>query len=351
MSGQTAGGVDRTRIEWVDVAKGICIIFVVMMHSTLGVEKEVGDAGWMSDLVAFARPFRMPDFFMISGLFLSAVIARPWRRFVDRRILHFAYFYILWLSIQFVLRAPGMIAEDGVGGLVVRYLVAVFVEPFGTLWFIWMLPVFALVVRLTRRIPVPVMLAIGILMEAAHIQTSWIAFNEFTARFVYFYMGYAFAPQIFAIARKVAEHKAVSLAGLVLWAVVNGFFTSRELAGLPGISLTLGILGALAIISIAVLASSVAAVGSRLSWLGARSIIVYLAFFLPMIATRTVLLRTGVIEDGGTMALITTTASVIVPLIMMWGANLVGARFLFERPRWARLRDPKPVVEAGAALA
>jgi uncharacterized membrane protein YcfT len=26
------------RIDWVDYAKGICIVFVVMMHSTLGVE-------------------------------------------------------------------------------------------------------------------------------------------------------------------------------------------------------------------------------------------------------------------------------------------------------------------------
>ena len=27
------------RIDWVDYAKGICIVMVVMMHSVLGVEK------------------------------------------------------------------------------------------------------------------------------------------------------------------------------------------------------------------------------------------------------------------------------------------------------------------------
>ena len=26
----------RQRIDWVDYAKGLCIVFVVMMHSTLG---------------------------------------------------------------------------------------------------------------------------------------------------------------------------------------------------------------------------------------------------------------------------------------------------------------------------
>jgi uncharacterized membrane protein YcfT len=49
---------------------------VVMMHSTLGVEQAAGHEGWMHAAVAFARPFRMPDFFLISGLFLARVIDR-----------------------------------------------------------------------------------------------------------------------------------------------------------------------------------------------------------------------------------------------------------------------------------
>jgi hypothetical protein len=32
----------RSRLDWVDVAKSISIILVVMMHSTLGVEKAIG---------------------------------------------------------------------------------------------------------------------------------------------------------------------------------------------------------------------------------------------------------------------------------------------------------------------
>ena len=64
------------RIDWVDYAKGICIVMVVMMHSVLGVELAVGKTGFMHLLVAFAKPFRMPDFFLISGLFLSVEIGR-----------------------------------------------------------------------------------------------------------------------------------------------------------------------------------------------------------------------------------------------------------------------------------
>ena len=35
------------RVDWVDYAKGFCIVMVVMMHSTLGVEQAAGHEGWM----------------------------------------------------------------------------------------------------------------------------------------------------------------------------------------------------------------------------------------------------------------------------------------------------------------
>ena len=97
---------DANRVAWVDYAKGFCIIMVVMMHSTLGVEKAADATGWMTYVVAFAKPFRMPDFFMISGLFLSRVIDRDWRTYLDKKVVHFAYFYALWLTIQFAFKAP-----------------------------------------------------------------------------------------------------------------------------------------------------------------------------------------------------------------------------------------------------
>ena len=67
-----AGGMDEGRVPWVDTAKGLCIILVVMMHATLGVGEAMGGEGFMHQIVAFARPFRMPDFFLVSGLFCPA---------------------------------------------------------------------------------------------------------------------------------------------------------------------------------------------------------------------------------------------------------------------------------------
>ena len=123
--------LQKSRVDWVDYAKGFCIVMVVMMHSTLGVEQAAGREGWMHAVVAFARPFRMPDFFLISGLFLARVIDRDWRDYLDKKVMHFAYFYVLWVTIQFAFKAP-MFAEMDWRGVGLSYLES-FIEPFGTL--------------------------------------------------------------------------------------------------------------------------------------------------------------------------------------------------------------------------
>ena len=91
----------------------------------------------------------MPDFFLISGLFLAVVIDRDWRTYLDRKVVHFAYFYVLWVTIQFGFKAPVFAAESGWAHVGVMYLQS-FIEPFGTLWFIYLLPVFFVVTKATR---------------------------------------------------------------------------------------------------------------------------------------------------------------------------------------------------------
>lgn len=333
-----SGSRVKARIDWVDYAKGFCIIMVVMMHSTLGVEKAAGAEGWMTYVVAFAKPFRMPDFFMISGLFLALVIDRDWRTYADRKIVHFGYFYVLWLVIQFAFKAPGMVADDGVAGAVREFLLA-FVDPFGTLWFIFLLPVFFGVTKLLRGVPWWIVWPAAAALEALPIETGWIIPDEFAARFVYFYSGYIFAPFIFRLAAAVIDRPLLATLGLAAWAVLQGFAVFGGYSELPFVSLALGMLGAAAVIAFSALLSK----SDRLGWLrycGQNSIVIYLAFFLPMAATRTLLLKTGVIGDLGTVSLIVTTVAVVAPVLFFWLVRGTRLRFLFERPAWARL-EPK----------
>ena len=171
---QKSGPARSGRVDWVDYAKGICIVMVVMMHSVLGVELAAGQTGFMHLVVMFAKPFRMPDFFLISGLFLPLVIDRDWRTYLDRKVVHFAYFYVLWVTIQFGFKAPAFAAETSWTHAGFLYLES-FIEPFGTLWFIYLLPVFFVVTKATRRMPPLAIWTIAALLETAHIVTGWTA--------------------------------------------------------------------------------------------------------------------------------------------------------------------------------
>ena len=77
----------------------------------------------MHAVVAFAKPFRMPDFFLISGLFLAQRHRPRWRTYLDRKVVHFAYFYVLWMTIQFAFKAPGIVAgAAALAGVAQAYL-------------------------------------------------------------------------------------------------------------------------------------------------------------------------------------------------------------------------------------
>lgn len=334
-----------TRVDWVDYAKGICIIMVVMMHSTLGVEAAAGDEGFMHLIVAFAKPFRMPDFFLISGLFLPLVINRNWRTYLDRKVVHFFYFYVLWTAIQFAFKAPHFASTGGWMHVGAMYLES-FIEPFGTLWFIYLLPVFFVVTKLTLRLPGWVVWIAAAMLEASHLQTGWTVIDEFAARFVYFYSGYSFSQHIFALAETVRARPGVALAGLAMWAVINATLVHIGASEWPLVSLALGIAGACAVIAAATLLAR-ASLADAIRYCGEHSIVIYLAFFLPMAATRTLLLKTNLIADVGLISLVVTTAGVVGSLLIWWAVRDTRLNFLFERPGalWIAPQKPRPALQ------
>ncbi|HFQ16064.1 MAG TPA: acyltransferase, partial [Rhodobacteraceae bacterium] len=101
------------RMNWVDMAKGISILLVVMMYAIYSTGRATGETGFMHYVIGFATPFRMPEFFLLSGLFLGNVIARDWRRFLDRRVVHYLYFYAVWASILIIVKVALFAGDPG----------------------------------------------------------------------------------------------------------------------------------------------------------------------------------------------------------------------------------------------
>lgn len=346
--------VEPGRIDWVDTAKGICIILVVTMHATLGVEAALGREGFMHWAVAYAKPFRLPDFFLVSGLFLARVIDRDWRSYADKRILHFAYFYVLWLVIQSAIKVEQI--SDGSALGFAKHFALSFVEPFSTLWFVYALAVFSIVTKLLRPVHPVLVLGAATLLQIAPIETSWVFLNELCERWIYFLVGYLFAGSIFRLAETAAARVALALAGLAGWAVLNGalaltaiqFLGAKTVAELPVVGLVAGLAGAIAIVVLSSLLVR-ARIAGPLRYIGSKSLAVYLTFFLPMAFGRLLTLHLWPQADAGLTALGVTLVAVTFPLVAERLARGTRLNFLYVRPDWAHLKPSADKVPEAAA--
>lgn len=342
MSGQ------KQRLEWVDAAKGISIILVVMMYSVFNVGQDAHGVGIFHYVIGFATPFRMPEFFLISGLFLSQVIGRTWRAYADRRIVHYFYFYALWATIHLVLKI-GIASRDPVDAL--GEIALATVQPYGVLWFIYLLAIFGLVTKLAYELKVPrwAVWVVGAGLQMANITSPSYLVQQFCFYFVFFYSGYILAPTIFRLVAWTRAHPAPVLLGLAAYAVINAALVFSPgyavlpgeiqlgYAGLPGVRLTLAIAGAVAL---CVIAGQLVRFGgfNWLAWLGEHSIVVYLVFVLPMSMIRIALGKLGLIHDVSSASFIVIVGAILFSVGLYGLTRWTGrAKFLFERPAWAHI--------------
>lgn len=320
-----------SRIDWIDCAKGCCIFLVVMLYAYELAAGAAGQGGWLGAVVAFAQPFRMPDFFLLSGLLLGRTLERDWRTYLDRKVVHFAYFYVLWMTALFAFESPWLARSQGWAAVPAAYLEA-FVNPYSMLWFIYLLPVFFVVTKLARDVPAAVVWTIAAALQVAHLDTGVKVLDKFAAYYVFFYTGFVAAPWIFRLAQAAREHRGRALAALAVWALVNGTLAFGGYSTAPLVSLALGLAGAVALTTLASLACRLRLL-RPFAHFGEQSLVIYVAFAIPMAVTRELLERVALVQDVGWVALLSTLGGIGGALIAHALVKGTRLRFLFERPR------------------
>lgn len=339
--------IGAQRVAWVDYAKGWSILLVVSMHSALGVGLALDQAGWLHPVVAFAKPFRMPDFFLVAGLFLGSALNWPLRRYLDRKVVHFIYFFVLWTFIILLVKSGGLGLTDP-RTFLSAFLWAI-VDPYSSLWFVQLLPLLFVAARLLRVLP-PV--AVIVAASALHLlaarfpeggqyamgsnMTGWMTIDTFSLFAVYFLIGHYARTAIFSFAVWVARRPLAALAGLTGWGVAHQAAVVGGMTEVAGLTLIFGLLGGMAVVVVASLMGSVK-IASWFSYCGRKSLSIYLSFAIPMAAARVLLVRTQLISDPGWMAAIVTVTAIVAPLALEALVRGTWASFLFERPVWAHL--------------
>ena len=107
-----------SRIDWVDAAKGMSILLVVLHHVVILSEPHGLVPGPVSALNTALASLRMPLFFLASGLFAAAPLAASWRTLLHKRVAFFLYLFVLWTLLQSVvfLALPADGAAAGLAG-------------------------------------------------------------------------------------------------------------------------------------------------------------------------------------------------------------------------------------------
>lgn len=331
------------RLDWVDTAKGFCIILVVLMHVVAGFEVSLERTSWIDPFIDWAKLFRMPGFFLLSGLFVSRLVERDWPEFLDRKIAPFVYFYLLWLAINCLLKFQTW-GDGDVATLLGSYALGI-VQPFGILWFIYLLAVFFAVTKLVRYHPL-VAWPVAAVLALVPLETGWLLVDRFAEYYIFFLSGALFAPKIFAMADWVRSNRRPALLFWLAWVAVTAFLTSlggyAAIYETPGGTLVLGHAGALGIITLSVF------LAGRVGWLdycGRNSLPIYLAFFIPMALTRVLLIKSGVPFDLGEVSLLLTAVCVVLPLAAHRLVKGTALAFLFERPRAFRIAPKRARTE------
>jgi fucose 4-O-acetylase-like acetyltransferase len=100
------GVLQKSRLAWVDYLRGIAILLVVYRHVLLGIQNSglLLPPSYLNANIMFFS-FRMPLFFILSGIFISGTIAKKsLGRIIYIKFENLLYPYIIWSIIQITIQ-------------------------------------------------------------------------------------------------------------------------------------------------------------------------------------------------------------------------------------------------------
>ena len=233
-----------SRVAWVDAAKGLSIVLVVLHHTVYFLDTSgLAPAPVVAGNEALAS-LRMPLFFLASGLFVAGPLAAPWRTLLRKRVAFFLWLYLLWTAIRFTFFAalvpPGIDPDDSANPMNV---VLALLLPGPSMWFLYALALFAVLGKLLRPVPVTVQLAAsGVLSALAgagllDFDSRWIAI----CRFLFFFLlGWHAKHMIEGLARASSLLKVVAAA--VVCVAAAGGAVALDVRTVPGVAWALNCL-------------------------------------------------------------------------------------------------------------
>ena len=98
--------IQKSRLQWIDYLRGIAIILIVYRHVLVGIQRgniEMPEILVSANMVFYS--FRMPLFFILSGIFISRSLAKKsLNQIIGIKFENLFYPYLIWCFIQISLQ-------------------------------------------------------------------------------------------------------------------------------------------------------------------------------------------------------------------------------------------------------
>jgi uncharacterized membrane protein YcfT len=280
-AGGRAGGAAVKRPEsrgWIDFAKGIAIILVVLYHSSLFLAEFdlAGSTGRLRSVLSFLP---MPIFFFIAGLTMRRMLTWSFADLWRRRLQPLVYLYVLWslIRVVFYVVVPHLRgAESSPTDL--RTIALLPIWPTSSYWFIWAMVLFTLGAWLLRKVQPTITIPVAALVAVAATTSGGLDLNNvgwdrLMQNFVFFVTAIFIPHATYRFAARIRPWHAVAF--MLLYAALAVATALLHLSRVPGVVLTVSIVGVAMTIALSEKLSTVRGLGF-VNTLGAHSFQIYL---------------------------------------------------------------------------
>lgn len=341
-----AAAFQPARLVWLDVARGIGIILVVIGHALGGI---IDSALWIGQIElrqAFfvIYTFHMPLFFMLSGALVAGRVERDRSNFAKSLFGDLVWPYFLWSTLQFMLIfAVGNLANSPNDSW--QTLAALPSTPISQFWFLYALFILHLasIVGLKMLGQTGFLLACFAVKPLAMVSALPLVFRLAANQAPWYGIGVCLAASglaALAVDRTVTTRAvllpvaaaaaiAISLASTTTFVPAADIATATApaLAGLAWnpVVFPAGLLGALAVIGIA--GFGLGRLGRWLAFLGRRSMPIFTLHIMAIAGGRIIMTKVFGMTD----------LTIILPIIVSMGLVLPLAAFgVAQRLGWNR---------------
>lgn len=334
---QPIAAVTAAREGWADVAKGACIVLVVLWHVLtkhyllVDWRLTLPVTGLWGTLGELFLPMRMPLFFTISGVFAAAAAARPWRTVAVTRVWTQYRLYLLWLLVHtavFTL-TPGFPSLHA--GTVPELIAEATVTP-TNLWYLWALALYFVVGKLTARVPASVVLTVAFAVSVA-ASAGWLDSPGDRTQILQNLAFYLAGLRLHGPVRRLAAQggRRLLLTAVPAFVAATLAITVLDASAWPGAAPAVSVLGVLAGIAVAAAVADRPGVHRVLGGLGRRTLPIYV-MHMPVVALLDLVLK-GPFSQAGDTARLVLAATVPAVLTVVVVALCLGMHRLLRHAR------------------